>query len=348
MDFGLLIQNLLSPPILFFALGMAATLLRSDLDLPAAVTRALSIYLLMAIGIHGGVELAGTGISGQVALTLVVAVTASALFPFVSYAILRRWLDPANAAAIAACYGSVSVVTFVTAAGFLDRAEIAYSGFMVAAVALMESPAIVTGVLLGRRGMMKLEASEARGAAGGGAPDAPRAGSSAAAKHSSGGRSVLHEALTNGAVVLLVGSLLIGLATGERGWLSIKPFVKDPFQGLLCLFLLDMGLMAAKRLRDLRRSGLPLLIFALVTPVAQATLGALCAALLGLSRGDGMLLAVLFGSASYIAVPAAVRIALPRANPSLFVPMALAVTFPLNITIGMPLYLMMASSWCNP
>lgn len=328
MDLALLTQNLLSPPILFFALGMIATLVRSDLDLPAAVTRALSIYLLMSIGIHGGVELSRTGFTGQVGMTLAVAIAASALLPIASYAILRRWLDPSNAAAIAACYGSVSVVTFVTAAGFLDRAGIAYSGSMVAAVALMESPAIVTAVLLGRRGMSRADANA-------GTVPTPT-------------RSVLHEALTNGAVILLIGSLLIGLATSDRGWIALKPFVKDPFQGLLCLFLLDMGLVAAKRLRDLRRSGPALFIFALVAPIVQATLGAGSAALLGLSRGDGMLLAVLFGSASYIAVPAAMRIALPKANPSLFVPMALAVTFPLNITIGLPLYLMMASAWCSP
>lgn len=329
MDLGLLTQNLLSPPILFFALGIAATLLRSDLDLPAAVTRALSIYLLMSIGIHGGVELAATGLSVRTVATLAVAVAASALLPVGAYAILRRRLDPANAAAIAACYGSVSVVTFVTAVGFLERAGIPTSGVMVAAVALMESPAIITGVLLGRRGMAKLAPVD-------GAPERAPA------------RSVLREALTNGAVVLLLGSLLIGYATNERGWTALKPFVKDPFQGLLCLFLLDMGLVAAKRLRDLRRSGPALLAFALVAPIVQASIGVACAWMLGLSVGDGMLLGVLFGSASYIAVPAAVRIALPQANPSLFVPMALAVTFPLNITFGLPLYLLMAQRMLPP
>lgn len=316
MNWALVLQNLATPPILFFMLGMAATLMRSDLAVPKEVARFLSLYLLFAIGFHGGVELRANGVSVHAAVVLLAAVVAASVVPLWSFFVLRLRLDVANAAAIAATYGSISAVTFVTAVGFLETQRIAFSGYMVAAMALMESPAIVVGVLLARR-YAEAPASNGR---------VPW-------------RELGREAFFNGAVFVLMGSLLVGVLTGQTGWESVEAFAYAPFKGVLCLFLLDMGLVAAQRLRDLTRSGPFLLGFALVAPPVHAMLGIVAAAALGLQRGDALLFAVLCGSASYIAVPAAVRLSIPQANPSLYVPMSLAVTFPLNIAVGIPLYL---------
>lgn len=325
MDIQLIAQNLVTPPILFFFLGMLATWLRSDLSIPQPIARLFSIYLLFSIGFHGGVELAASGLDLQVWLTLVAATLAAVLIPVWSFFVLRLRLDAYNAGAIAATYGSISAVTFITATSFLKETGLPYSGYMVAAMALMESPAIIVGVLLAR-----VFAGNGAGAEG---PAAPMAW----------GR-LTHEAFLNGAVFLLLGSLVIGALTGERGWESVKPLAYDPFKGVLCLFLLDMGLVAAKRIRDMRSSGLFLVGFALVAPLVHALMGIALGWLLALSPGDALLLAVLCGSASYIAVPAAVRLAIPQANPSLYVPMALAVTFPFNIALGIPLYLAIINS----
>ncbi len=327
MDPTVLTQNLLSPPILFFALGMLATWVRSDLMIPPAAAKALSIYLLLAIGFHGGAELHRSGLDGTVVLVLGVAALASAILPVLGYFVLRSRLGPADAAGIAACYGSVSAVTFITAISFLDRAEIAYSGYMIAAMALMESPAIITAIILVR---------------------IAHRDTGTATRNGSTWRTMIHEAMANGAILLLLGSLLIGYLSGEQGWETMKPLVKDPFQAILCLFLLDMGIVAARRIVDLRRFGAFLIAFSLVAPPVQAALGIIVAAMLGLSPGDALLLAVLFGSASYIAVPAALRLVLPKANPSLYVPMSLGLTFPLNITIGIPLYFAMIDWWWTP
>ncbi len=327
MDPTVLTQNLLSPPILFFALGMLATWVRSDLMIPPAAAKALSIYLLLAIGFHGGAELHRSGLDGSVLLVLGVAVLASALLPVLGYLVLRSRLKPSDAAGIAACYGSVSAVTFITAISFLDRAEIAYSGYMIAAMALMESPAIITAIIL-----VRLADRD---------PATPT-------PNGSSWRTMLHEGVANGAILLLLGSLVIGYLSGEQGWVMMKPLVKDPFQAILCLFLLDMGIVAARRISDLRRSGAFLVGFSLLAPPIQAGIGIVVAALLGLSPGDALLLAVLFGSASYIAVPAALRLVLPKANPSLYVPMSLGLTFPLNITIGIPLYFGVIQWWWTP
>lgn len=314
MDASLILDNLLTPPILFFLLGMAATLLRSDLEIPTQAARFLSLYLLFSIGLHGGHELARSTLSAQVVLVLLAAVATSLLIPLWTFAILRFKLPAHDAAAIAATYGSVSAVTFITAAGFLSAQEVLFGGHMVAAMALMESPAIVIGVLLARRF--------------GRASDSEQIPL----------RSLGREAFLNGAVLLLMGSLLIGCVIGEEGWKSIKPVAHDPFKGVLCLFLLDMGLLAAKRLGDLRTSGAMLIGFAIGAPVLHALMGIFIAWALRVSPGDALLLAVLVGSASYIAVPAAVRLAIPNANPSLYVPMSLGVTFPFNVIFGIPLY----------
>lgn len=314
IDLGVLAQNFLNPQILFFFLGIIAVLVRSDLDIPQPVAKFLSLYLLLSIGIEGGMHLRESGLTGQVALALGAAMLMAVVVPLYSYAILRRRLDPYNAGALAATYGSISAVTFITAVAFLQRLEIPTSGFMVAAMALMESPAMIVGVLLVRLSV------HGKGEGG------PRWG------------EFMRDAFLNGSVLLLVGSLLIGVATGSSGWESVKPFTKDIFRGMLAFFLLDMGILAAKRLHDLRQHGFFLVTFALVVPILNAFVGIGLARLIGMGVGDALLFSILCGSASYIAVPAAMRLAVPEANPSLYVPLSLAVTFPFNIIVGIPLY----------
>ncbi|MEM9882203.1 MAG: sodium-dependent bicarbonate transport family permease [Planctomycetota bacterium] len=327
MDATLLMDNLRTPAILFFGLGVLAAVLKSDLTLPQPIPRLLSIYLLMAIGLHGGVELVRSEPGLRVALILLAAVGLAAAIPVWSFFLLRWRLGVADAAAVAATYGSISAVTFITADNFLDslnHPDPAYQpgGYMVAAMALMESPAIVVGVLLAR--------FFAEPDPDGGVP-MPR-------ERTDWGE-LMREAFLNGAVVVLVGSLVVGMLIGEAGWRSVAPFAYDPFKGVLCLFLLDMGLVAARRLGDLKRCGPALLGFAVLSAPAHAALGIAVAWVLGVGPGDALLFAVLAGSASYIAVPAAMRLAVPDANPGLYVTMSLAVTFPLNITAGIPLYL---------
>lgn len=337
MDLSLLVDNLRTPAILFFGLGVFAAVMKSDLSLPQPIPKLLSIYLLMAIGLHGGVELMRSDLDASVVMVLVAAVVLAAVVPIWSFAILRLKLDVPNAAAMAATYGSISAVTFITAANFLDtvyqnsgNADYLAGGYMVAAMALMESPAIVVGVLLARYFGKPPETTD------------PQAKLADQSKNDDGGivwGDLLREAFLNGAVVVLVGSLLIGVAINEKGWSSIEPFVYTPFKGVLCLFLLDMGLVAARRLGDLKTCGPSLIAFAILSAPLHAILGIGVAWLLGVNQGDALLLAVLAGSASYIAVPAAMRLAVPEANPGLYVTMSLAVTFPFNITVGIPLYL---------
>jgi hypothetical protein len=323
MDFSVALENFLSPPILFFFLGLLAVLVRSDLEIPQPIPKFLSLYLMLAIGFRGGVELGHSAPGGQVLLTLAAAIAMAALVPVYCFWILRRRLDVYNAAAIAATYGSISAVTFVTATAFLERAGIPYGGYMVAAMALMESPAIVVAVILARLALRKP------------GPD----GAAPATTLEGGWSHLLRDAFFNSSVFLILGSLLVGLITGERGQTALHPFTNELFSGILCFFLLDMGIVAARRLRDLRTSGSFLLGFAILVPLLNALLGIGLSRLLGLGTGDALLLTILCASASYIAVPAAMRLALPEANPSLSLPLALAVTFPLNITLGMPLYL---------
>lgn len=312
MSVALLLDNLLQPAILFFLLGALAALMRSDLELPQPVPKLLSLYLLMAIGFRGGVELVHDPLGGREAAVLMAAVAMSALAPVAGFAFLRRRLAAADAAALAAAYGSISAVTFITASAFLDRAGVAYGGYMVAAMALMEAPAIFSSILLLRR------ASGARGGIAWG--------------------PLLREAGTNGAVFVLVGSLVIGALTGARGAEDLAPFTSGIFRGVLSLFLLDLGVVAARRMRDIRGHGALLVAFGIVFPLLSAAVGILLARLLGTGPGDALLLAVLFGSASYIAVPAAVRLAIPDANPGLYVTVPLAITFPLNVLAGIPAY----------
>lgn len=320
-----LLANFLSPPILFFLLGLSATLVRSDLELPSPLPKILSLYLLLAIGFKGGAELAQSGLSTQVALTLGAAILTALIVPVYSFYLLRLKLDAPNAAAIAATYGSVSAVTFITAAAFLDATKTPYSGHMVAAMALMESPAIIIGVLFARL-----------------------------ASRSSGTEAtdwghLLRDAFLNGSVFLLLGSLLVGAITGNQpGAAALKPFTQHLFPGVLALFLLDMGIVAARRLGDLRRAGLFLAAFAVLIPLANAALGLAASHLLGLAHGDAFLFVILCASASYIAVPVALRVAVPEANPSIYVTMALALTFPFNLLLGLPLYQFAVSAVIGP
>lgn len=332
MDFSVALDNFLSPPILFFFLGLLAVLVRSDLEIPQPITKFLSLYLMLAIGFRGGVELGHSDPGASIALTLAAAIAMAALVPVYCFWILRRRLDVYNAAAIAATYGSISAVTFVTATAFLDRAGIPYGGYMVAAMALMESPAIVVAVILARLSLRR---------SGGPAVDAGETDPNGGWGH------LLRDAFFNSSVFLILGSLLVGLITGERGQAALAPFTNGLFSGILCFFLLDMGIVAARRLKDLRASGGFLLGFALLVPLLNGLLGVALAQLLGLGTGDALLFTILCASASYIAVPAAMRLALPEANPGLSLPLALAVTFPLNITLGLPLYLALIQRFGN-
>ena len=315
MNFNLLIGNLLNPPILFFFLGLLAVSVRSDLEIPPPIPKILSLYLLFAIGVKGGVEISASGLQLQVAISLAAASVMASVVPIYAFFILRRKLSVADAAATAATYGSVSAVTFITATAFLEKLSISYGGYMVAAMALMESPAIIVAVLLYR-----LRSVE---------------GSGAGFSY----KELLRDAFFNGSVFLIMGSLVIGLASGEAGAKALKPFTTDIFTGVLCFFLLDMGIVAAKRLGDLKRAGVFLTAFGILLPLVNASLAIPLAYALGLPQGNAFLFTILCASASYIAVPAAMRLSIPDANPSLYVPMSLAITFPFNIIAGMPLYL---------
>jgi len=325
------IEGILSPPILFFFLGMVATWVRSGLELPEAISRFLSLYLLIAIGFHGGVELSNSGFTTEVAGVMLITILAAVLVPVWSFFILRLKLDTENSAAIAATYGSISAVTFITAVGVLQSLEIPFNGHMVAAMALMESPAIIVGVVLARSFRKTRKVSDE------GAVDA--SGETLDDEKSLPWRSVLREAIASGPIILLLGSLFIGIGTGNRGWESMEPVFGAPFKGILVLFLLDMGINAARQLQKLPESSMFLVAFAVLAAVLHAGMGIGLGKMLNLGRGDALLLAVLCGSASYIAVPAAAKLALPRANPGIYVPMSLGITFPFNVVVGIPVYL---------
>jgi hypothetical protein len=323
MDSSLILSNILNPPVLFFFLGMLAIFVQSDLEIPNPLPKLFSLYLLVAIGFKGGHELVDSGLSPQIIVTLVAAVLMALIVPVYSFFILRLKLDNYNAAAIAATYGSISAVTFITASSLLDKLQISYGGHMVAALALMESPAIVVGLILVRvftkQSAVSVDETESRETSWG---------------------EVLHEAFLNGSVLLLIGSLITGVLTGTSGWGKVHLFIeKDLFYGALMFFLLDMGLVAARRIQDLRQTGMFLIGFAVFMPITNALIGIVLAKVIGMGEGNALLFAVLCASASYIAVPAAMRMTVPEANPSLYVSMALAITFPFNIIVGIPIYL---------
>jgi hypothetical protein len=312
--------NLLSPVVLCFALGVLAAAARSDLAIPEAVAKAISIYLMLAIGMKGGAAMAETGVAGAIS-AIGLAVALSFTLPLVGYALLRRVAGTpvADAAAIAAHYGSVSVVTFVTAQQFLLDNQISYEPYLVAMLAAMETPAIITGLLLARWGGVRRDP-----------------GRSQATSH------LVREVLLNASVVLLVGGFVIGWLSGPSGMVKVKPLMVDLFNGLLCLFLLDMGLVAVRQLRSIRELRPMLIVFACVMPLIGAAAGLLAGLALGMSAGGTALFATLCASASYIAVPAAMRLALPEARPSIYITLSLGITFPLNIVFGIPLYYALA------
>jgi hypothetical protein len=313
----LLQQNLLTPGILFFALGILAGWIKSDLEVPDSISRYLSIYLMMAIGFKGGVAIANTpDIDAQVVQTALAGVVLGFLQPFLGYALLRATtrLDSPTAAAVAAHYGSISMVTFVTAAVFFDVNGIVYAGYIVAVLALMEAPAIISALFIAHRA-------------------APETNT-----HGAEQKKLAREIFTNGAILLLFGAFVIGWITGQPGMDKVKGFLHDPFQGVLCLFLMDMGLLVARNLQHLRLFTLPLALFGIYMPLIGGAAGLVLARVIGLDVGTGALFVVLCASASYIAVPAAMRLALPEAKSAIYVPMSLAITFPFNIVFGIPLY----------
>ena len=320
MEFSIsaLAGNLLAPTILFFVLGLIAAFARSDLSIPEGAAKLMSIYLLLAIGFKGGAAVANGGVDGQLVASLGVGIALSLVLPFAAYGLLKVMtrLDGLNAAAVAGHYGSISIVTFVTAVSLLEARGIPSEGYLVAVAAVMEVPAIMSALWI-----------------------AARKGGVAAVNC-----SLLRHILGNGSIVLLVGSFVIGAATGESGLNDLHPFIVVPFTGVLALFLLDMGLTAGRSLLENRKdiSG-GLLVFGCVMPIVGSLLGLGAAWLIGLTTGGVFLIMVLSASASYIAVPAAMRLALPKAKSGIYLTLALGVTFPFNLTLGMPFYFLLAN-----
>lgn len=312
-------SNLLVPTILFFLLGLAAAFVRSDLSIPEGAAKVMSIYLLFAIGFKGGASLAETGPSWQMVWTLVAGAVLSLVMPFVAFALLRTLsrLDAVNAAAVAGHYGSISIVTFVTAANLLQTAGVSSEGYIVAVAAVMEMPAIVSALWLAARGSGQVAQNPA----------------------------LIRDILANGSIVLLAGSFVIGAVTGPGGLAQIDEFIILPFTGVLCLFLLDMGLNAGRSLMQSRREiSAGLIAFACIMPLVGSLFGLGLALLIGLSAGGTFLFMTLAASASYIAVPAAMRIALPQARPGIYLSLSLGITFPFNLAIGLPIYQMLSAA----
>jgi hypothetical protein len=331
-------HNLLDPAILFFVFGILAGTVKSNLEIPPAISRFLSLYLLMALGLKGGFALAHSGLTLQVGAGLGAAIALAVVIPLIGYQILKRFLSGFDAAAIAATYGSVSAVTFVTTVQYLENQQIAYGGHMAAAMALMESPAIILAVVLANTLRQVEKSSDFIVQGGGVAALAP-----SPTQNSVSMAKVLHESFTDGAQLLLLGAMVVGLLTGESGKAAMQPFSGDLFKGMLSFFLLDMGLMAARNLPQVKGQSPWLLAYAVLGPLTHAALALGVACMLQLSLGDAILLMVLAASASYIAVPAVLRYAIPEANPSLYFGLSLGVTFPLNILLGIPLYAHVAS-----
>ena len=320
MNTSLVLQNVLTPPILFFFLGALAVLLKSDLEIPAPLPKLFSLYLLLAIGFKGGIELNQSELGSTVIQTVGAAIIMSLVIPLICFFILRIKLNVFNSAAIAAAYGSISAVTFITAESFLCSQNIPYDGFMVAALAMIESPAIIVGLLL-----VKVAAPKER-----------------PIERTMKWKEILHESMLNGSVYLLLGSLLIGFLTGAfnpSGAAKMQPFTRSLFYGVECFFLLDMGIVAAQRLPSLKKAGSFLISFAVGMPIFNAFIGVLVAKGLGLGPGNALLFVVLCSSASYLAVPTAMRMTVPEAKASYYISTTLGLTFPFNIVIGIPVYM---------
>lgn len=314
MDFQILLSNLSNPSLLFFVLGVLAVKLKSDLEIPATSAKFIALYLMLSIGFKGGQELSHSAFTTDILWALVFGVVLSAAIPFYTFFILKKKLGVPNAAAISASYGSISAVTFVAAASFLDMQGAKFGGHMVAVMALMEAPAIISGVIL----LRKYTASKAQG----------------------GLKSAVIHAFTNGSVLLILGSLVIGLIADEKQAEGIKPFITDIFKGFLAVFLLDMGITSGRKLKAFFKTGYFSFLFAILVPLVNGAAVAYLSQWIAPEVGDRLIFAILAASASYIAVPAAMKLANPEADEGIYVPMALAVTFPFNLTLGMPIYWM--------
>lgn len=330
-------QGLLDPAVLFFVFGVFAGAVRSNLELPPSISKFLSLYLLMALGLKGGFALSESGLTTNVATGLGLAVLLAVVVPLLGYVVLRRLLSGFDAPAIAATYGSVSAVTFVTAVQHMESHAIPFGGHMAAAMALMESPAIILAVIAANTLRQRQAQCQAAGSVG--LLSAATAQRSEQMPHNLPPlRKVLHESLTDGAQLLLLGAMVVGIVSGDAGKEAMQPFSGDLFKGMLAFFLLDMGLMTARNLPQLRGQSPWLIAYAILGPLTHAALALGLARLFGVAMGDAILLMVLAASASYIAVPAVVRHAIPEANPSLYFSLSLGITFPLNILLGIPLY----------
>lgn len=314
MNFNLLIENLTNPALLFFVLGIVAVYLKSDLEIPPNSSKFISLYLLFSIGFKGGQELSHETFTSEIGWSMLFGIGISLLIPFYTFFILRKKLNIFDSGAIAAAYGSVSAVTFVTAVSYLESQQLNLHGHMVAIMALMESPAIIMGLVL--ISIFNKEKSH------------PSISIS----------SVIQHSLTNGSVLLILGSLFIGFIANAKQAEGIKPFTNDLFKGFLAIFLLDMGVTSGRKLKAFFSFGLFPLIFAVIIPLFNGCIIAILSTFITTDTTNRFIFAVLAASASYIAVPAAMKITVPKANPGLYLPMALAVTFPINITVGMPLY----------
>lgn len=328
-------QNLLDPAILFFVFGVLAGWLRSDLEIPAATAKFLSLYLLMALGLKGGFALAASGLNPSVMISLFAAILMAFIVPALGYLFLRNRVARFDAAAVAASYGSVSAVTFVTAMQYLESQQMSPGGHMAVAMVLMESPAILMAVLLANMIRQK-QASAQMIVNHGGAAALAADGHGSLSTPSMG--KVIHESFTSGAHLLLLASLLIGYLSGDAGKVMMQTFSTDLFKGMLAFFLLDMGLMVARSMRDVQGKSPILIAYAALAPVVHAAIALLVSGLLSLPVADAALIMVLSASASYIVVPAVLRYAIPEANPSLYLGLSLGVTFPLNILFGIPFY----------
>ena len=305
---------LLDPALLFFLVGVIAASLKSNLEIPPAISRFLSLYLLMALGLKGGFALSQSGFTHDVVISLGSALVLAVVVPLMGFNLLKYFLSGFDAAAVAATYGSVSAVTFVTAVQYLENNGTNYGGHMAAAMALMESPAIILAVVLANRFRAQSKT------------------------HSVALKTILHESFTDGAQLLLLGAMLVGLLSGEAGKTAMQPFSGDLFKGMLAFFLLDMGLLTARSISQLQGVSWGLIAYALVAPVVHASLALVLCLALGIPQGNTTLLMVLAASASYIAVPAVLRTAIPEAKPSLYFGMSLGITFPLNLLVGIPCY----------
>lgn len=313
MNFQILASNLTNPTLLFFILGIVASLVKSDLEIPAPSIKFISLYLLFAIGFKGGQELAHSNFSTEILYALLLGLVLASLIPFYTFYILKKKISISDAGAIAASYGSVSAVTFVAAVSFLDLIKTHYDGYMVAVMALMEAPAIIVGVIL----IMKYDEENNQNTKLG---------------------TIVHHSFTNGSVLMVMGSLVIGLIADSKQAEGIKPFTTDIFKGFLAIFLLEMGMVTSKRIKAFKQYGLFALLFAIIIPCINGCATAYISCFVTNNSGNRFIFAILAASASYIAVPAAMRLAAPKADPGLYIPMALGVTFPFNITVGIPLY----------